>query len=259
MTEVHIITPPGMFGATASDDVIDTAMRVIGVGFGDPDEWPSKYGTNYENDVFMMHRFCWCDKEGECPWCTGCGAYEEACSVCSVDYHSGDCYSKELAKRLRAAGLEEYDYEKRKDVTAIKRILCKERGVKFTEYLFFCDCGGDERRNDALKTGGCDYHRGTGIFSRFAPWTLDHKRHYYDPPNFWFKPTDFRLTWYKYIGRDMASNKDEIAGDFLQRVFASHPKGMTVEAAFAEFTRREEESAEAFATMFKDLGVKMSG
>lgn len=26
------------------------------------------YGTNFENDVFMMHRFCWCDKE-DCKWC----------------------------------------------------------------------------------------------------------------------------------------------------------------------------------------------
>lgn len=27
------------------------------------------YGVNYENDVFMMHRYCWCDKP-DCLWCT---------------------------------------------------------------------------------------------------------------------------------------------------------------------------------------------
>lgn len=28
------------------------------------------YGANYENDVFMMHPYCWCEKE-ECNWCFG--------------------------------------------------------------------------------------------------------------------------------------------------------------------------------------------
>ena len=26
------------------------------------------YGANYENDVFMMHPYCWCDKD-DCVWC----------------------------------------------------------------------------------------------------------------------------------------------------------------------------------------------
>jgi hypothetical protein len=28
------------------------------------------YGVNFENDTFMMHRFCWCD-EDTCEWCNG--------------------------------------------------------------------------------------------------------------------------------------------------------------------------------------------
>ena len=27
-----------------------------------------KYGENIDNDLFMMHRFCWCEEEA-CPWC----------------------------------------------------------------------------------------------------------------------------------------------------------------------------------------------
>lgn len=27
------------------------------------------YGVDYENDVFMMHRYCWCDEEDSCLWC----------------------------------------------------------------------------------------------------------------------------------------------------------------------------------------------
>ena len=28
------------------------------------------YGVDYENDVFMMHCFCWCEKD-DCKWCNG--------------------------------------------------------------------------------------------------------------------------------------------------------------------------------------------
>ena len=28
------------------------------------------YGENFENDVFMMHRYCWCERE-DCKWCNG--------------------------------------------------------------------------------------------------------------------------------------------------------------------------------------------
>ena len=40
------------------------------------------YGENYENAVFMMHRFCWCDRE-DCPWCAGC--------TCGDDFETNPC------------------------------------------------------------------------------------------------------------------------------------------------------------------------
>lgn len=55
---------------------------------------------------------------------------------------------------------------------------------------------------------------GRGIFARFAPWTLDHSTHYYDPPNFWHKASNLRVRWYKWIGRDMVvrnPNKADVA------------------------------------------------
>lgn len=30
------------------------------------------YGVNYENEVFSMHRYCWCDGY-DCPWCSYSG------------------------------------------------------------------------------------------------------------------------------------------------------------------------------------------
>lgn len=39
------------------------------------------YGVEYENDVFMMHPFCWCERP-DCPWCLGC--------ECEVEERGGD-------------------------------------------------------------------------------------------------------------------------------------------------------------------------
>lgn len=37
------------------------------------------YGAYFENDVFMMHPYCWCEQEG-CPWCNVCLCPEGAFS-----------------------------------------------------------------------------------------------------------------------------------------------------------------------------------
>lgn len=29
------------------------------------------YGASYENEVFAMHPYCWCERH-DCPWCAGC-------------------------------------------------------------------------------------------------------------------------------------------------------------------------------------------
>lgn len=35
------------------------------------------YGVAYENDVFMMHPYCWCEQD-DCDWCLGCSCPESA-------------------------------------------------------------------------------------------------------------------------------------------------------------------------------------
>ena len=37
---------------------------------GDGSDTDERYGINYEDDTFMMHKFCWCERE-DCPWCNG--------------------------------------------------------------------------------------------------------------------------------------------------------------------------------------------
>lgn len=225
-----IITPRGMFGATADSSPLELALCVIGVGFGEQGEWNAKYGASFENDTFLMKPFCWCESSN-CPWCAGCGAFEAGCVACR---------SHPEAQRA---------------INAAERAA---RGLPNEPYQWLCDCGAEEALEADRDMRGCDYHRGAGIFARFAPWTVDPGRRYYDPPNFWFKPDDFRVTWYKYIGRDMQANKDALSGDFLERVFATHPRGMTVAEAIAEMERQEEATANSFAKMFAELGVQTS-
>ena len=94
---LKVITPHGAFGAK-EDYLVEAILRAIAEFYGDKNNWPTKYGIVYENEVFMMHTFCWC-AEDDCPWCNG------------------------------------------------------------------------------------------------------------NAPNFWYKPTDFKVTWYKYIGRSMEFNR----------------------------------------------------
>ena len=38
---------------------------------------PFGYGVEFENDTFMMHPYCWCERD-DCPWCWGCDCPEDA-------------------------------------------------------------------------------------------------------------------------------------------------------------------------------------
>lgn len=84
------------------------------------------YGQNFENDVFMMHPFCWCERD-DCGWCAGIGA---------------------MPQLMREIG-----------------------NVKYNE---------SERL-----------------------------------PNFHFKPSNFKVWWYKYIGRGM-EQKGTLPKDWLK-------------------------------------------
>lgn len=54
------------------------------------------YGANYENDVFMMHRYCWCEEQS-CPWCAGCecdGPWKYTISGREVDQREYEAFWK---------------------------------------------------------------------------------------------------------------------------------------------------------------------
>lgn len=134
---VTVIVPAGAMGASEWDDSLDTFLRMIAEeATKDKDgEWAEKYGTDFENGTFMMHRFCWCEEE-TCGWCGSVGA--------------------------------------------MPQLMRDMLGVKFSE-------------SDRL-------------------------------PNFWYKPLDFKVWWYKYIGRGVETNmnltKEQLL-DMTQKCVAS--------------------------------------
>jgi hypothetical protein len=108
------------------------------------------YGTKFENDVFYMHPFCWCESE-TCEYCYG--------------------------------------------------PLNTEKW------------GTEDGRS----------------------------RRYYDPPLFWYKPSNLRITWYKWIGRDMEANRNTSQEEWehvVKECYASIPE----EARAKAKRQRAEES-----------------
>jgi hypothetical protein len=61
-------------------NMLSTLAALTTTGKG---EWPEKYGANWENDTYMMHRFCWCDKD-DCPWCISCTCPDEPKEPCEA-------------------------------------------------------------------------------------------------------------------------------------------------------------------------------
>lgn len=105
---------------------LDTFLREFAEKYKEnADEWAEKYGTNFENDKFMMHRFCWCEKD-DCSWCGG----------------------NIIPELMKSSGFE---------------------------------------KNEVA-------------------------------PNFWYKPLDLKVWWYKYIGRGVKVNKQLTESDFKQMI-----------------------------------------
>lgn len=60
--------PSGMIGRSSGDTSVESMLRTIAEACGKPEEFNEKYGANYENEVFSMHQYCWCEKD-TCEYC----------------------------------------------------------------------------------------------------------------------------------------------------------------------------------------------
>lgn len=164
------------------DTYLERALRIIAVTAAplvDPDGWSEKYGVNFENDVFMMHRFCWCDDQ-DCPWCGGCTCPESAFSYFvdgkKVSYEEWMAFFDRLVGTSPSGGGEPYEEWKKRAKAANQR-----RSRKHVPVCEFCLGKG------VFATNGAEPGKGA--------------------PNFWYKPSGLKVWWYKYIGRDTTLNR----------------------------------------------------
>lgn len=86
MREV-VVHLPTVSGDVVSDWLVALTKRITEVtgeetGYGLGGRYG--YGENFENDVFMMHRYCWCERS-DCEWCRccNCTADEECGAGCA--------------------------------------------------------------------------------------------------------------------------------------------------------------------------------
>lgn len=190
--KVQIVLPRGSLGAGEDDNALESALRQIAVAVSqDPElEWAEKYSANVDNEVFMMHRYCWCEDE-DCPWCVGCTCPPEAHHFFvddrEVPYREWmNFYDREMCAALGYSDWREalaggMIAEERDAFEKLSNAVNARRRQSHDPICQFCRDGGV-----AAAHGG-----GPGKAA----------------PNFWYKPTGLKVWWYKYIGRSM-----EVAG-----------------------------------------------
>jgi hypothetical protein len=208
MDNIQIIVPAGMFGANEFDSALDKFLREVAVKHvaPDSDDWfpmgtpernAEKYGLIFENDLFLMHPD-YADVECDCGHSEKVDAWHDA------NLHAAECYDS-----IRHARFEEWEQgnpkadwdTKQQAEKKICRELCARFGIPWNDgkaSYCHCTCGQRER---------CDKWYSENDHEFRCPVAL---------PNFWYKPLDFRVTWYKYIGRDTHTNKELTQAEFGQ-------------------------------------------
>lgn len=180
--EVHIILPE------RAEDALSEGLRLLtrhlhrmghegARGFLGGEDG---YGVEYENDTFMMHPFCWCERM-DCPWCGGCDCPEEAFHY----YVDGVEVSHDEWLRFynhAVHGVDDVDRKHLQLPSNWEELADEANKHRSTSH-------------DAV----CDYCIGQGVFGPPAEPSQG-------APNFWHKSSGLKVWWYKYIGRGMESN-----------------------------------------------------
>ena len=132
------------------------------------------YGVDFENDVFMLHRFCWCEKD-HCLWCMGCDCPEGA----RIPHYFIDNREVTFRQWLDFFNINVPTVDN-PDWRTISDQINRRRSTSVDEHEeLLCDfCTG---RHEVYKLSG---------------------QKQVVAPNFWHKESGFRVWWYKWIGRD---------------------------------------------------------
>lgn len=179
----------------------DELVRLFESYAPDRDNSWREYGINFENDIFSVFTYYW----GECT----CGFLDYKFE----EKHKDDCYQSELKEKKIKAGWkpdktgylecpESWSLDKEHKIEDnICKPLCKKYGLSFPSgCVVHCTCDMNDRYEKWLKDIGYSYgHKDDCLLVK---------------PNFNYKPSDYRLKWYKYPLRDSYANKKISLAEF---------------------------------------------
>lgn len=207
------------------------------------------YGVNFENDVFMMHPFCWCEGE-KCLWCAGCkcesageveyfldgikikdwsAANEQIVAPMPHDIAEHDTPEYEAASRIFDASIAERNRRLKTFYPAVTH-HCEPRGLM-------------ENRD-----------RGESYLPNQSA------------PHFWHKRSGLKVWWYKWIGRDMEISNPKLTSAEWHKImlecFESLPeeaRTKAIEESEADAKREadpeyQREQQEHFDAMMRAMG-----
>lgn len=129
------------------------------------------YGQEFRNDVFEMHPFWWGD-------CT-CGWDDMQFDFEENNPHDEHCFQSELKRRNPD------------DIFDGAIALADERGISRHGCYSYCNCNY-KVLEDEFYAEHPNHESGCKIVA----------------PNFLHYASDFQVSWYKYIGRDMEVNRE---------------------------------------------------
>lgn len=190
----------------AREFVQPTLAHLISLVHG-PDWYNFEHDLDFVCDTFEIHPYLW---DPECD----CGHDDEADAWEVAHDHKDSCYQNELGRRFAAAGLTEWGRipegeEKNEDGEYLFAVVENEAGflVSTSDYIIRTLC----EEMDLDPEFGCMVHCTCGPREEWAAWSKEHThadRCPIDLPNFWYKPTDLRVQWYKHVARGVSSNRE---------------------------------------------------
>ncbi len=122
-----------------------------------------------ENNLFVFKSYCWCEADG-CPWCGVCSCPESA-----FTYFVDD----------KQVGVDEYE------------AFCEKSYEEIPGSSTALSSAELDRRTLVEHIPTCTTCLGTDDVARMGGGPSK------AAPNFWHKPSDIKISWYKYIGRSM--------------------------------------------------------
>lgn len=210
---VKIILPP------RDEDAVSNSLRRLteklnatgladGSGYGLGGEFG--YGAAFENDVFMMHPYCWCERD-DCLWCgADCGCESRPCGHFldgeEVGEATYEAWHSTIHRPLPWKVVpREREYVSPPDWWSGEPPPPKTHEYLAAEAAFDAYIEERDRRSGRIFRAlvhTCEhpmfYSQTEDIRSKYAPQPYPTSA-----PHFWHKPSGARVWWYKYIGRDM--------------------------------------------------------